>query len=123
MSDTPPPTPKESADPKASADALRMRVLEYQIEFLRRELEFVNARHAATIYSAAWHLAWPVRKIEQAVRSAYARHRQRVRARRAALDTLKPPQPAKSLPVADAGAPLDAQALADRIASRMTPPR
>ena len=115
------PLPKDPPDAKASADALRMRVLEYQIEFLRRELEFVNARHAATIYSAAWHLAWPVRKIEQAVRNAYAR--QRVRVRRAALDALKPPEPAKSLPIADAGASLDAQTLADRIASRMKPPR
>ena len=123
MSEALPPNPNKIVDAKEAADALRMRVLEYQIEFLRRELEFVNARHAATIYSAAWHLAWPVRKIEQAVRVAYARHRQGVRARRTAHEMAKLPAPVKALSSADIGTNIDAQTLADRIASRKKPPR
>ena len=104
---------------KESADALRMRVLEYQVKFLRRELEFVNERHAKTIYSAAWHLAWPARKLEQAIRAAHRRYHQSAGKLRASRETMKVPV-RESFPTAiSADAGIDAKTLVDRISSRM----
>lgn len=51
----------------------RIRILEYQVDQLRRELERLEAKHAEAIYSAAWHFGWPVRVVERAVRRALAR--------------------------------------------------
>lgn len=51
----------------------RIRILEFQVDHLRRELELLEARHAEAIYSVAWHFGWPVRLIERAIRRALAR--------------------------------------------------
>ena len=50
----------------------RIRILEFQVDQLRRELEALEARHAEAIYSVAWHFAWPVRTIERAVRKLFS---------------------------------------------------
>ena len=50
----------------------RIRLLEYQVDQLRRELEALEARHAEAIYSAAWHFGWPVRIVERAIRKLFA---------------------------------------------------
>lgn len=44
----------------------RIRLLEFQAEFLRREVEFITKRHHAVIYSVAWRLAIPFRLVERA---------------------------------------------------------
>jgi hypothetical protein len=50
----------------------RIRILEYQVDNLRRELELLEKRHAEAIYSVAWHFAWPVRVVERAIRRMFA---------------------------------------------------
>ena len=42
----------------------RIRLLEYQVAFLHRELTFVTKRYEDIVYSAAWTLARPVKAIE-----------------------------------------------------------
>lgn len=44
----------------------RIRLLEYQVAFLHRELTFVTKRYQDIVYSAAWTLARPVKWIEDA---------------------------------------------------------
>ena len=46
----------------------RIRLLEYQVDFLRGEVEFVTRQYERAIYSASWHLAWPFRFTETLVR-------------------------------------------------------
>jgi len=53
----------------------RIRLLEYQVDQLRRELEALEARHAEAIYSAAWHFGWPVRIVERAIRKLLSRRK------------------------------------------------
>lgn len=50
----------------------RLRILEFQVDQLRRELERLEKRHAEAIYSAAWHFAAPVRVVERAIRRMLA---------------------------------------------------
>lgn len=50
----------------------RLRILEFQVDQLRRELERLEKRHAEAIYSVAWHVAAPVRAIERAIRKTLA---------------------------------------------------
>ena len=50
----------------------RLRILEFQVDQLRRELERLEKRHAETIYSAAWHFGAPVRVVERAIRKMFA---------------------------------------------------
>ncbi len=64
MSDEPEPIDGKIAD--------RIRILEFQVDQLRRELERLEKRHAEAIYSAAWHFAAPVRAIERAIRRILA---------------------------------------------------
>ena len=45
----------------------RIRLLEYQAEFLRRELEVVNRRYQDIVYSAAWAMARPIKRLEDAL--------------------------------------------------------
>ena len=61
----------DPTDPDSKAD--RLRILEFQVDQLRRELERLEKRHAEAIYSAAWHFGWPVRVVERAIRRALAR--------------------------------------------------
>ena len=42
----------------------RIRLLEYQVAFLHRELTFVRRRYEDVVYSAAWTLARPIKWIE-----------------------------------------------------------
>ncbi|MFO1115656.1 MAG: hypothetical protein U1E28_08240 [Beijerinckiaceae bacterium] len=51
----------------------RIRILEFQVDHLRRELEDLEARHAEAIYSVAWHVGWPVRIVERAIRRLFSR--------------------------------------------------
>lgn len=44
----------------------RIRLLEYQVAFLHRELTFVTRRYETIVYSAAWTLARPIKWIEDA---------------------------------------------------------
>lgn len=62
-------------EPPDSGDSRddRIRILEFQVDSLRRELEALEARHAEAIYSAAWHFGWPVRVVERAVRRLFAK--------------------------------------------------
>ena len=61
-----------AGDANASKDD-RIRILEFQVDHLRRELEALDARHAEAIYGAAWHFGWPVRVVERAVRRLFAK--------------------------------------------------
>ncbi|MCC0002607.1 MAG: glycosyltransferase family 4 protein [Methylobacteriaceae bacterium] len=54
-----------------AADKDRIRILEFQVDQLRGELERLKARHEEAIYSVAWHLAWPARFVERAIRRAF----------------------------------------------------
>jgi hypothetical protein len=63
--------------PNAADKDDRIRILEFQVDHLRAELERLKARHEETIYSVAWHFAWPVRVIERAVRKALSGSRDR----------------------------------------------
>ncbi|MCB1540786.1 MAG: glycosyltransferase family 4 protein [Rhodoblastus sp.] len=51
----------------------RRRILEFQIDQLRRELERLEKRHAEAIYSVAWHFGAPVRVVERAIRKMLAK--------------------------------------------------
>ena len=42
----------------------RVRLLEYQVDHLRRELTLLTKRHEAIVYSAAWTLARPLKWLE-----------------------------------------------------------
>ena len=42
----------------------RIRLLEYQVAFLHHELTFVTKRYEDMLYSAAWTLARPVKRVE-----------------------------------------------------------
>ena len=59
-----------ASDGKASD---RLRILEFQVDQLRRELERLEKRHAEAIYSAAWHFGAPVRIVERAIRKLLAK--------------------------------------------------
>lgn len=64
------------SDDPARADrklADRIRILEFQVDQLRRELERLEKRHAEAIYSAAWHFGAPVRIVERAIRRLLAK--------------------------------------------------
>ena len=67
MSDDPNAPDRKVAD--------RIRILEFQVDQLRRELERLEKRHAEAIYSAAWHFGAPVRVIERAIRKRSDRAR------------------------------------------------
>ena len=56
-----------------SAKDDRIRILEFQVDQLRAELEALEAKHAEAIYSAAWHVGWPVRIVERAVRRLFSK--------------------------------------------------
>ena len=51
----------------------RIRILEFQVDQLRAELEALEAKHAEAIYSAAWHFGWPVRIVERAIRRLFSK--------------------------------------------------
>ena len=69
----------------------RIRLLEYQVAFLHRELTFVTKRYEDIVYSAAWTLARPVKAIEDfAHRLAKSLG---VRAKTSARDASKVPAP------------------------------
>ena len=51
----------------------RVRILEFQVDQLRRELERLEKRHAEAIYSVAWHFGAPVRIVERAIRKLLAK--------------------------------------------------
>ncbi|MFV0279294.1 MAG: glycosyltransferase family 4 protein [Rhodoblastus sp.] len=55
---------------KTGAD--RIRILEFQADQLRRELERLEKQHAEAVYSVAWHAAWPIRFVERAIRRLFA---------------------------------------------------
>lgn len=93
MSDDPADTDRKAAD--------RIRILEFQVDQLRRELERIEKRHAEAIYSAAWHFGAPVRVIERAVRKMFA----------PALTEAAPPSSSPVAPVARANAPAPAKRL------------
>ncbi len=92
----------------------RIRILEFQVDQLRRELEALEARHAEAIYSVAWHVGWPVRIVERAIRKMFSSRD----------DDGQPPGAGNSS--AGPGAqpkppqPLTRDTLAARIAARMT---
>mgnify|MGYP001765154554 CR=1 FL=1 len=71
----------------------RIRLLEFQIDHLRRELNFARVRHEGIIYSVAWALATPVRAVEQWLRRALAGRATRPRAA-AAVGAAPAPAPA-----------------------------
>ncbi len=101
-----------SAVDTASAD--RIRILEFQVDHLRRELELLEARHAEAIYSVAWHFGWPVRVIERAIRRALAR------GAAPAPDAAMPP--GARLDLQPPPQPMTAERLAARIARRIVRP-
>jgi hypothetical protein len=61
----------------ASESDDRIRILEFQVDQLRRELEHLEARHAEAVYSVAWHIAWPIRILERLIRRAIANRNDR----------------------------------------------
>jgi len=63
----------EAPGPRDSDKDDRIRILEFQVDHLRRELDLLKARHEEAIYSVAWHFGWPVRVIERAIRRLFAR--------------------------------------------------
>ncbi len=92
MSDDPNAPDRKVAD--------RIRILEFQVDQLRRELERLEKRHAEAIYSAAWHFGAPVRVIERAIRKmlAPARKKEAISAAPSAPRVgAAPPAPAKRL--------------------------
>ena len=91
-----------------SAKDDRIRILEFQVDQLRAELEALEAKHAEAIYSAAWHFGWPVRIVERAIRRLFSKRETGTAARDAiAQETAQPPQP------------LTREKIAARIAQRM----
>ncbi len=88
----------DPTDPDSKAD--RLRILEFQVDQLRRELERLEKRHAEAIYSAAWHFAAPVRVVERAIRKMLAPTTKRDASR-----------PVRALPVANTVSPAPAQRL------------
>ncbi len=90
----------------------RIRLLEFQVAFLHRELTFVTRRYQDMLYSAAWTLARPVKWIEDAA------HRL-VRSRKASVET--PATAVASRPALEPGASLEEQ-IAARIAAKMERP-
>lgn len=62
----------------------RIRILELQVDHLRRELNFARVRHERIVYSLAWALAAPVRAIEQPLRRFFAARKARGKVARAA---------------------------------------
>ena len=88
----------DPTDPDSKAD--RLRILEFQIDQLRRELERLEKRHAEAIYSAAWHFAAPVRLVERAIRRMLAPSAKRdapKTSRATVAETASSPAPAKRL--------------------------
>jgi hypothetical protein len=57
-----------TAAPPDDAKDERIRLLEYQAEFLRREVEFLSRRHELIIYTVWWRLAAPFRVVEDGLR-------------------------------------------------------
>lgn len=53
----------------------RIRLLEYQVAFLHRELTFVTRRYQDIVYSAAWTLARPIKRIEDFAHRLVKSHR------------------------------------------------
>jgi hypothetical protein len=91
----------------------RIRILEYQVDSLRRELESLEKRHAEAIYSVAWHFAWPVRVVERAVRKFLASGKDDDHGAGGSRDTTPPGRPP---------APLTRDHIAERIAARVARP-
>ena len=60
-------------DSELDAARARIRLLEFQIEHLRREMNFARRRHEDIIYSVAWALAAPLRAVEMPLRRLLAR--------------------------------------------------
>ena len=89
----------------------RVRLLEYQIDHLRRELTLLTQRHEAIVYSAAWTLARPLKWIEDRLHRIVASF-----ARRPAPDLVATPP---SRPSAREHEPA---AIAARIAETMAQP-
>ncbi|MDE2577583.1 MAG: glycosyltransferase family 4 protein [Hyphomicrobiales bacterium] len=54
-------------------DDQHRKILEFQIDQLRGELEALRKWRDETVYSAAWRFAWPVRTIENALRRSLRR--------------------------------------------------
>ena len=78
----------------------RLRILEFQVDQLRRELERLERRHAEAIYSAAWHVAAPIRAVERAIRKLFVKPSTKaapVSSTAAPLASTRPPAPAKRL--------------------------
>ena len=91
----------------------RIRLLEYQVAFLHRELTFVTRRYEAIVYSAAWTLARPVKWIEDS-------------AHRLVKSWRTPPKPSTPQDMATASPPATGSAedrIAARIAAAMERPR
>ncbi len=78
----------------------RLRILEFQVDQLRRELERLEKRHAEAIYSAAWHFGAPVRIVERAIRRIFA-----------PAANKEAPAPARAAPENAASAPAPAKRL------------
>ncbi|MDE2364136.1 MAG: hypothetical protein KGM42_15775 [Hyphomicrobiales bacterium] len=98
-----------------SADKDRIRILEFQVDQLRRELELSKQRHEEAIYSVAWHAAWPVRVVERALRALFAR-------RDDDGDGADSGGVARSAPEAKPPQPLTRDRIAARIAQRLARP-
>ena len=89
----------------------RIRLLEYQVAFLHRELTFVTKRYHAILYSAAWTIARPIKRLED------AGHRVARSLRKRGASAKADPAPAPDV----AGGDREAQ-IATRIAAKMVRP-
>jgi hypothetical protein len=93
-----------------SAKDDRIRILEFQVDQLRAELEALEAKHAEAIYSAAWHFGWPVRIVERALRRLFAKRKN---------DNMASDDAAATQQAAQSPEPLTREKIAARIAERM----
>lgn len=102
----------EGTGPEIADKDERIRLLEYQIAFLRRELTLVTKRYEGVVYSAAWTVARPIKTIEDLLHRGAARFR-RSKASFVAVPPETPLRPSReSL----------ADEIATRISHRMTQP-
>lgn len=88
--------PPDGDDLRAARE--RVRILEVQVDHLRRELNFARIRHEGIVYSVAWALAAPVRAIEQPLRRFFAARKARTRAAAAPVHTIGAAPPAAARP-------------------------
>ena len=89
----------------------RIRLLEYQVAFLHRELTFVTRCYQDIVHSAAWTLARPIKWLEDAAHGLVRRTRPRS------------PAAPETAPVPPAVAGSIEDRIAARIAAAMERPR